>query len=182
MGSNAEVRRRPAIVIFLHWTTLTVLLLGVFLILVRECFDGRAVRYWMLEAHRHMGLLVFGLLLVRLVVRSVLYRLPAVDQTSRFVRAIAVTTHMTLYLLLACTPLLGWVSSNARGQIVHFAGIPLPVLAEMNDDLADTLTDWHSYVAWSLLALGLVHALAALWHHFIRRDQVLAAMLPQWHK
>lgn len=182
MVSTAEAPRRPAIVIFLHWATLAALLLGVLLILLRECFDGRPVRYWMLEAHRHMGLLVFCLLLVRLAVRSMLYRLPAVDQTSRFVRAVAAATHIALYLLLACVPLLGWISSNARGQIVHFIGIPLPALTGMDDDLADTLTDWHSYAAWSLLALGLVHALAALWHHFIRRDQVLIAMLPQWHK
>lgn len=47
--SNVETPRRPAIVMTLHWLTLVVLLPGVALILVREQFDGRVLRYWLLE-------------------------------------------------------------------------------------------------------------------------------------
>ena len=93
--------------------------------------------------------------------------------------AIAALTHLALYLLLACVPLLGWTVSNALGQDVHCFGFLLPAIAEANEDLADTLQKWHAIAAWSLLALGLVHAMAALWHHFVRHDQVLAAMLPR---
>jgi cytochrome b561 len=45
-------------------------------------------------------------------------------------------------------------------------------------DLADVLTDWHAWAAWGLLALLAAHIAAALWHHWVRRDGVLAAMLP----
>lgn len=176
-----ERQRRPAIVIALHWFSLAALLLGVLVILLREEIDSRALRHWLLEAHRHFGLLVFGLLLARLAVRLARHRLPAVISSSRLVHAAAVAMHLTLYLLLACVPLLGWISSNARGQDMRFLGIALPTLLDADDDLADTLTQWHVGVAWTLLALGLAHAMAALWHHCIRRDQVLVAMLPQWH-
>lgn len=176
-----ETPRRPAIIIALHWLTLAALLLGVLIILLRDEIDGRALRYWMLEAHRHLGLLVFCLLLARLAARLAHHPLPAVCSSSRLTRAAACMTHIALYLLLAAVPLLGWISSNAHGQDIHFIGIPLPALAGADDDLADTLAQWHATVAWSLLALGLVHAMAALWHHFIRRDPVLVAMLPQWY-
>lgn len=176
-----ETQRRPAIVIALHWFSLLALLLGVLVILLREEIDSRALRHWLLEAHHHFGLLVFGLLLARLAVRLAHHRLPAIDSSSRLARTAAVAMHLALYLLLACVPLLGWISSNARGQHVQFVGIPLPTLLDADDDLADTLTQSHVCVAWTLLALGLVHAMAALWHHCIRRDQVLVAMLPQWH-
>jgi cytochrome b561 len=180
--SHIETPRRPAIVIALHWLTLAALLLGVFLILVREEVDGRALRLLLLEAHRHLGLLVFGLLFARLSVRLVRHRLPPLDTSSRLARAAAMTTHLALYLLLAWVPMLGWMFSNAHGQDINFLGIPLPALAEADDDFADTLQQWHTVAAWSLLALGFVHAMAALWHHFIRRDQVLRAMLPRWSR
>jgi cytochrome b561 len=36
----------------------------------------------------------------------------------------------------------------------------------------------HELVAYLLVALVALHALAALFHHFVRRDNVLNAMLP----
>lgn len=173
-----EAPRRPLTVIALHWLTLAALLLAVVLILAREGFDGRALRSWLLDGHRHLGLLVLGLLLARLAVRLLRHPLAAIGAHSPAARATAAAVHVALYLLLAAVPLLGWASSNAHGQDPHFLGIPLPALVAADDDLADTLQLWHARAAWSLLMLGLVHALAALWHHFIRRDPVLAAMLP----
>ncbi|MES2114131.1 MAG: cytochrome b/b6 domain-containing protein [Pseudomonadota bacterium] len=170
--------RRPALVIALHWLTLAALLLGVVLILVRDGVDGRILRGWLLEGHRHLGLLVLGLLLARLAVRLLRHRLAAIGAHSLAARAAAAAVHVALYLLLAAVPMLGWTLSNAHGQEPHFLGLPLPTLVAADDDLADTLQLWHARAAWTLLILGLVHALAALWHHFIRRDAVLAAMLP----
>lgn len=36
----------------------------------------------------------------------------------------------------------------------------------------------HELVAYLILALVVLHAAAALFHHFVRRDDVLNAMLP----
>ena len=38
--------------------------------------------------------------------------------------------------------------------------------------------DIHGYLAYALFALAGVHALAALWHHFIQHDGVLKRMWP----
>ncbi|WP_409990565.1 cytochrome b [Cellvibrio sp.] len=35
----------------------------------------------------------------------------------------------------------------------------------------------HKYVAWGLIALVALHAIAALFHHFIKRDKTLVRML-----
>jgi cytochrome b561 len=60
--------------------------------------------------------------------------------------------------------------------------IPLPALVEADSDLADNLTDAHVMLAWSMLALIVMHIAAALWHHYVRRDGVLIAMLPETDK
>jgi cytochrome b561 len=74
--------------------------------------------------------------------------------------------------------LLGWALSNAQDRPVHLFGLTLPALVGADEDLADMLQTWHVDAAWVLLALALMHAVAALWHHFVVRDDVLRAMLP----
>jgi cytochrome b561 len=39
--------------------------------------------------------------------------------------------------------------------------------------------DVHTVAMWTLLALVVLHVLAALYHHFVRRDDVLRRMLPR---
>jgi cytochrome b561 len=44
--------------------------------------------------------------------------------------------------------------------------------------LADIAVEMHELLAWSLIALLVVHVAAALKHHFADRDDVLWSMLP----
>lgn len=168
---------RPRSLVFLHWLTVLFLILAVTLVLVREVVDGRTVKQWLLEGHRHFGLLVLILFAVRVVLRLRLGRLPAED-ASRAVRIAAGLTHIALYALLLVLPLLGWAYSNSMAKPVHFFGATLPPLVSPDPDLADTLGDWHVDAAWTLLGLTLLHTAAALWHHFVRHDDVLRRMLP----
>jgi cytochrome b561 len=104
------------------------------------------------------------------------------DQTGQLaalLRWVALMTHLALYAFLIALPLLGWAATSAKGVTLRlFALAPLPGLVAPDPDLADALVDYHMWGAWALLALVAAHAFAALWHHFVRRDGVLAAMLP----
>ncbi|MBP2154240.1 cytochrome b561 [Erwinia rhapontici] len=44
--------------------------------------------------------------------------------------------------------------------------------------LRHTIAQWHGNVAWALVSLAFVHALAALFHYYMLRDSVLCRMLP----
>lgn len=169
---------RPRALKVLHWLTALFLLLAAALILIRDEVDGRALRIWLLEGHRHFGLLILLLFLVRVGMRLRLGKLPGEGGTSALIRAAAGCTHIALYVLLLVQPLLGWALSNAEGKPVHFFGITLPALVASDEDLADNLTVWHQDVAWLLLALITLHVGAALWHHFVLRDRTLRMMLP----
>src|SRR2546423_11710167 len=84
-----------------------------------------------------------------------------------------------MYASLLSLPILGWAATSAKGINVSLFGLaPLPALIAPDPDIADALLDYHQWGAWALLAVVGVHGLAALWHHFVRRDGVLAAMLP----
>ncbi|TPG11384.1 cytochrome b [Rhodanobacter glycinis] len=163
----------------LHWLTAFCLVLAAALILTRDQVAGRAPRMWLLEGHRHFGLFVLVLFFARVALHVRLGRLRVDSDSSRFIRLLAILTHVALYALLLAQPLLGWALSDAQGKPVHLLGATLPALVGADEDLADALQLWHQDAAWLLLGLILLHIAAALWHHFVRRDGVLRTMLPR---
>ncbi len=178
-GAVGDGVQRPRKLVALHWLTVLCLLLAAALILTREQVAGRSLRMWLLEGHRHLGLLVLLLFFVRTALRIRLGKLPHADRSSPLMRALAGLTHLALYALLLALPLLGWALSDAQGKPVHLLGATLPALVGEDEDLADQLQAWHLDAAWALLALASLHVAAALWHHFVLRDGVLRTMLPR---
>jgi cytochrome b561 len=171
--------RHAAATIILHWGTVMAIVIAVCTIYLRELVEDKPVRQAMLDLHRQLGLLVFIGVGLRLAVR---YAVGLAEHSGRMhvmARAAAWVTHLGLYALLVVVPLLGWAASNAHGVKLDFFGvIPLPTFVEFDSDLQDTLDDFHKWSTWALGGLVLLHALAALWHHYFRKDSVLKAMLP----
>jgi cytochrome b561 len=167
---------RPRKLVVLHWITVVCVCTAAALILIRDEVDGRTVRQWLLEGHRHFGLFVLILFFVRVALRFRLGKLPS-EIRSRLLRIAATSTHIALYALLLALPLLGWATSNAQDKPVHFFGLTLPAVVKADEDLADQLQAYHVDAAWILLGLVLLHIGAALWHHFVLRDGTLRAML-----
>lgn len=175
---DALPRHRP-VVIALHWLTVGLILLGVATILTREAIENREWRQWLLDFHRSIGLSVFIIIFLRLILRHWLQVGKVNTGLPRILAVLSTATHAVLYLLLIAIPLLGWAQSSASGRAINlFWLIPLPPLIGRDRDLAETLSQYHELAAWTLLALALTHAGAALWHHFFRRDHVLRSMLP----
>ena len=91
----------------------------------------------------------------------------------------ASAVHGLLYLLMLAVPLLGWAYSNAAGfPVVWFGMLPLPDWVGPDKPLAATLKLLHKIAAWGLAGLIVAHVAAALKHHFIDRDGLLARMWP----
>ncbi|WP_333676279.1 cytochrome b [Dyella sp.] len=175
-AGNTTAPARPRRLVLVHWLTVLCLLGAAIAILTRDEVSARAARQWLLEFHRHFGLFVLALFFIRLVVRARAGALASPGDTSIVARAAAALVHTALYVLLLVQPLLGWALSNAQDKPVHLFGLTLPALVAADEDRADTLQTWHTNVAWLLLALIVLHVLAALWHHFVRRDGLLRAM------
>src|ERR1700756_4547346 len=95
-------------------------------------------------------------------------------------RLAAKATVVALYMLLAVQPLLGLAASMLQGDhILVFSRILVPSFLPINRPLARLIFTMHGWAALLLLALIGVHVAAALYHHFIRRDDVLSGMLPE---
>lgn len=86
-------------------------------------------------------------------------------------------THALMYALFFAIPLVGWTYSSALGfPIVLYGVIEMPDFVSRDTELAETLKLIHKVLAYSLAALVVLHVLAALQHHFILKDGLLARM------
>jgi len=133
--------------------------------------------------HKWAGVSIFLLVLLRLVWRLT-HRPPATPaHMPAWQRRAAEGAHWLLYLLMLAVPLSGWLMSSAKGvPTVWFGVLPLPDLLGKDKALGELLGTVHKTFNFTMAGLVLAHAGAALKHHLIDRDDVLARMLPMLKK
>lgn len=170
----------------LHWLML-LLLIGVYACIeLRELFErGSDMRAGLKTWHFMLGLSVFCLLWLRLVVRLSGNIPPVVPPLPFWQRMTANSVEFTLYLFLIVMPLLGWSILSAEGATIPFFGLELPALISIDKVLAKQLEDIHGLIGTAGYYLIGLHATAALFHHYIQKDNVLLRMLPRmlpWRK
>jgi superoxide oxidase len=164
---------------WMHWLTAGLVLCAFVFAFAIDLAASRAAHTAFLQLHRSIGLTVWLLTLVRLARRAFAKFPDWPSDMSRTMRAAAVASEYTLYAFLLAQPILGLLQTNAHGDHVNLFLIgPLPALIGKNQPLAQLLLAAHKAVGFSLLGLIALHASAALFHHFLRRDDTLTAMLP----
>jgi cytochrome b561 len=163
----------------LHWGTST-LLLGVYAIAwTIDSASSPADTAWLITLHRSLGIAILLITVLRVVIRqrtrvpSLPANLPAAQPWLARIGAVS------LYALLILQPMLGLAASVLHGdRIVLFGTLALPRLLTEDRAMAHALFQVHGTAASAFLALIGLHATAALYHHFVRHDHVLVAMLP----
>lgn len=165
--------------IALHWLMLLLFVAVYASIELRELYpkgsDAReALKTW----HYMLGMSVFFLAWLRIVIHATAGPQPPVQPQPRPWQALAARLmHVALYLLMFGMPLAGWLILSAKGEAVPFFGLQLPALTGENKELAGLAKEIHETagtVGYWLIGL---HAAAALFHHYIVRDNTLRRML-----
>ena len=130
--------------------------------------------------HKWVGVTVFMLATLRLLWRLGHAAPPLPAGMREWERRGAQAAHVLLYALLFALPLSGYFYSLSTGYpVVLFGMLPLPVLMGPDPVLKPLLVGLHHVLAWAMLVLVALHAVAALKHHLVERDDVLRRMLPQ---
>ena len=94
----------------------------------------------------------------------------------RLQAAAASALHGVLYLVMFLLPITGVVFSQAGGHDVALFGWTLPHLVAPNPALRASVRDVHELLGNAVYFLVGIHALAALWHHFVVKDETLRRM------
>lgn len=168
----------PAIV--MHW--LVALLIAVTFpiawIMVDMQDDSPEQLSWF-AVHISIGLTIFMLAALRLINRLFSGASVVPVNTPAVVRKLTGAIHLGLYVLMFIVPITGWIMVSAGGHAVSFFGLfTVPDIVVQDDGLHETMEGLHETVANVLLGLIALHTAAALKHHIIQRDDVLARMLP----
>lgn len=165
--------------IWLHWTIALLVLVNLAIGLLHDSLlEGVAGA---IALHKSIGLSVLLLTLCRIAWRLAHRPPPLPDGLARWERAGARATHAAFYALLLALPLSGWAMGSAgreaRWPTRWFGLFDVPHLP-VSVGVAEAGDAAHLVLGYLMAALVVLHVAAALRHHLVLRDAVLARMLP----
>ncbi len=167
-----------AITIAIHWVSALVII-GQFCVgLYMLSLDYYDPYYHRLpDYHKSIGILFAVLLCIRILWTAVNPRPLPAKGVSGWEHRVARITHTTLLGLLVIVVVFGYLISTADGssiRVFNLFEVPATLSSANQEDWAGEL---HYWFALSVILLSGIHALAALKHHFIDRNETLARML-----
>lgn len=164
----------------LHWAMALLVGLAYLLIEQRGLFPrGTAARAAMVQGHFWTGLVILALAWWRLFLRRRDGAPAITPPLSAWNTMTARLLHLALYLFLLVMPLLGLATawSDGKAVLIPFTQVALPALLPENAALAHTLEELHATIGEVFYYVIGAHVIAALWHHWMRRDDTLIRML-----
>ena len=180
MSYGARTDHYPATSKLLHWLVAICVLTTVPVAIAMVRVSEGPAQDALYNVHKSLGVLILILMVLRLINRLVVGAPipdPGIEPWQKIVSSIV---HTSLYVLLLAMPVVGYIANSVYGASTPFFGLfSLPPIAGKNEALATQLFTIHRWAGFLLIALVLAHVSAALYHHFVRRDNVLRRMLPR---
>lgn len=139
---------------------------------------GEARRDMLYEYHKTFGILVLGLMAIRLLVRFEAGKPEYEEPPGLLIRAISGLVHYLLYVALFAQAILGLLATDAMDYPIEFFSWNLPQVITIDKPMGETLYLAHTYVGWALLVLVGLHVAGALKHGFVHHDGILSRMRP----
>ena len=129
------------------------------------------------QLHETLGLSVFILSILRLCWRAIDVR-PDPEVVPRWMGVAAKAVQHLLYALLLLVPITAMTGALLQGHAVTWLGGSFGPWAARSQDLGNVMAEVHGWLGDAILWTAGLHAVAALYHHFMLKDGVLRSMLP----
>lgn len=161
----------------LHWLIFTLIVLAVLLGLEFTGMPRGEERTVVAALHKSLGLLLLLLMTARLVWRLSNPRPRNIDGAPRWQSLAALVVHYSIYVLVFAQMSTGILNTLYAGRSISFFKLFAIPGFERNHELHEFYEDMH-ILGWQILAIVIgLHALAALYHHFVRKDDSLKRMM-----
>jgi cytochrome b561 len=177
IDAGDERLRYDGFAMTLHWATALLVVLQ-FVLAEFWGFAVRPTRQEMIVAHMSFGILLTLVLIVRIGWRLTSgHRVQ--DATTGLVELASQAAHFLLYVFLAVQAVFGFVLRWSGNEAMSFFGLLIPPPFSPFSKNAHALVGGaHNWIGWAIIILAGGHAAAALFHHFVLRDDVLWRMMP----
>ena len=135
------------------------------------------------ELHKSIGIVLFLVMTLRLLWRFKQITPAHLTSHSPIEKKAGKVIHAILYVLIFITMIAGYLISTADGRGIEvFSLLEIPALGSMIENQEDIAGFVHKWLAYSLIGLATLHALAALKHHFIDKDNTLNRIIGKRQK
>jgi len=160
-----------------HWLLFLLLTIAVIVGNLLDEIPKGPTKFEVTAMHKSLGVLILALVLLRLLWRLVSVRPQDPVGTPPLQNKLAHAVHWLLYLVMFLQPITGILMSQAAGHPVSVFGLfQLPTLLAKNEDLATIFDGAHVTIWVVLVVLVIGHSAAALYHHYVMKDDVLRRM------
>lgn len=181
MISNSTTTRYSKFSITMHWLMFLLIVAVYATINLHEAFPkGSDAREFLKSLHFILGLGVLSLVFIRIAGRMVSVAPMIKPELSIWQKKTSKITHVLLYAFMISMPIIGWLTLSAAGKTIPVYGFTLPSLIAQNKELASSLEEIHENIGTLGYFLIAIHTAAALFHHYIKRDNTLIRMLPKF--
>jgi superoxide oxidase len=166
------------IMIALHWVIgIGILLLAGLEMLRTEFPKGHFIREGLRPIHQPLGATLFVLICIRVAWRVFAAKVPAEHEPRTAGTVAAGYVHFALYGLMIGLPILGMVYVFGNDKAIDFGlfNLAIPLKATLGS-IAKSSRWWHETLGVGIFCLALLHAAAALFHHYVLKDGLIGKM------
>lgn len=163
-----------------HWVMAILIVLAYALILSRtQLARGSDARTFVVQTHFWVGIVVLVMAFFRIAERRRHTPPGITPPLEGALRLAATLSHYALYAFLFAQPLLGlFTVLLERGALpIPLTSLSIPAPFELSKDTAETLEHYHVLLGTIFYYVIGLHVIAAIWHHFVRKDNTVRRMV-----
>ena len=169
-----------SVAITFHWLV-AVMVAGLFSVgLYMETLPGKQQDPWV-NIHACTGLVFTAIVIARLVWRLGHTPPPLPEGTGALSRLASTPVHWILYALMLVICIPGIIAFVWHARTFNFGVMSFDFGIKSDRTMFKPAENIHSLIAYGIVALATLHGVAALFHHYVLRDTILARMVP-WLK
>lgn len=168
-----------AVTQFLHWFIFAFLIGQITLGFVMNEFPDGDEKWKLFDLHKALGMLALLIIMLRLFWRF-LNVVPKDPPMPEWQKKSAQGVIWALYLTMLIIPVSGYLMSALGGYPVNIFDLFILDPLMKDPSMSKFASKVHKYMVWVIIGFAVLHILAAFYHHFIFKDNVLRRMLPGW--
>lgn len=163
----------------LHWGMALLIILSIAAVELHEFFPkGSDPRAALMSTHFQIGLIVFLLVWLRIFVMASDKAPPITPEPPVWQSLAAKSIHLAFYAAMIVLPIIGILTLQSGDKAVALFGMHLPVFTGADKEFSKELKEVHETIGELMIFMITAHIAAAVWHHYVKKDDTLLRMLP----